>query len=69
MFQSDLDMNMFHVSEIVSFCGPTLNSFSGLCFKWVSVAKLHFNGLCFKCESLVKLNLSGLCVSGVQWSN
>jgi hypothetical protein len=39
---------MFHVLEIVAFCGPTLNSFSGLCFKWASLVKLGLNGLCFE---------------------
>jgi hypothetical protein len=48
MFQNDMDMDMFHVLEIVAFCGPTLNSFSGLCFKWVSLVKLGLSGLCFE---------------------
>jgi hypothetical protein len=61
MFQSDQDMDMFRVLEIVSFCSPTLKSFNGLCFKWVLVAKLFFNGLCFEWIFLVKLGLSGLC--------
>jgi hypothetical protein len=61
MFQGDLDVDMLHLLKIISFYGPTLNSFSGLCFEWVSLVKLGLSGLCFEWGSMVELGFNGLC--------
>ncbi len=70
VFQSDMDVDMLQ-DEIVSCSGDcfimgslTLNSFNGLCFKWVWVVELGFNGLHFEWVSLVELGLS-LCFEWV----
>jgi hypothetical protein len=67
MFQNDRDVDMLQ-DEIMScfrdwfiVWSLTLSSFSGLCFEWVSLAKLCFNGLCFEWVYVVKLSFNSLC--------
>jgi hypothetical protein len=67
MFQNDLDVDMLQ-NEITScfrnwfiVWSLILNSFNGLCFKWVYVVKLTFNGLHFRWGSMFELDFCGLC--------